>query len=201
MRWISFAVFAGLLSGRAPVARADAPDATATAVPAVPRWGERSWAVRGEAFVIGSGELFGPTAGAPALSFQKVFFRRLAWEETVGYGVGNRKVDGKDTGWTLAGTLRFAAWTNQARTSALTTGLGTALLFGGGYGTLNFAFAELGYEYRSRPGFTLLAALGPNILMSRPKVTCDGAGWFCEDWKRGRIAPVGHVRLGAGWTF
>jgi hypothetical protein len=163
---------------------------------------ELPWAVRGEAFLLSGPGLFGATAGSVAATVQRTLWRRFAWEETIGYGAGNRDVGGKDIGWTLAGTARAAPWLSEKRTHALTMALGTALVLGGGYGTLHFVFAELGYEYRSAGGFTVMASAGPNLLLSTPKRDiCDGHTWLCERFHRGELASVGHVRVGAGWAF
>lgn len=180
----------------------DAPDASLAAARSESPRRTRPWAVRTDAFVLsGSGGL-GASATSVALSIQKTFFERWAWEETVGWGIGNRKVDGKDSGLNFAGTLRFAALLSSSRSSALSLGLGSALIFGGGYGRLDFAFAEVGYEYRARDGFSLLLALGPSWLYGSPnRSTCMSGNWYCEDFRRGNFAPLGHGRAGVGWSF
>jgi hypothetical protein len=163
---------------------------------------ELPWAVRGEAFLLSGSGIFGATAGSMAATVRRNLWERFAWEETVGWGAGNRRVDGQDIGFTLAGTLRFAPWTTSDRTHALTLGLGSALILGGGYGTLNFVFGELGYEYRASGGFTLIATAGPNLLVSKPSVSiCGNQAWFCQNFRRGDFASLGHFRVGAGWAF
>jgi len=162
----------------------------------------RPWVVRTDAFALrGGGDLSGATADAFGLSVQKTFFERWAWEETVAWGVGNRQVEGKDLGLNLAGTLRFAALMSAARSSALSLGLGTALILGGGYGHLSFVFAELGYEYRARDGLSLLLAAGPNWLSGGPARSSCRDAWLCGAFRSGDLAPVGHVRAGVGWAF
>jgi hypothetical protein len=191
----------------APAAPADASPVTsaATASSAVPADTSprrvRPWAVRTDAFALRGSGLSGATADSFGLSVQKTFFERWAWEETVAWGVGNRRVEGKDLGLNLAGTLRFAALMSAARSSALSLGLGTALILGGGYGHLNFVFAELGYEYRARDGLSLLLAAGPNWLAGGPaRGSCRDA-WLCGAFRSGDFAPFGHVRAGIGWAF
>jgi hypothetical protein len=161
----------------------------------------RPWALRTEAFVLRGSGLSGATADSFGLSVQKTFFERWAWEETVAWGVGNRPVEGKDIGLNLAGTLRFAALMSATRSSALSVGLGTALILGGGYGHLNFVFAELGYEYRARDGLSLLLAAGPNWLPGGPARSSCRDAWLCGAFRGGDFAPFGHVRAGVGWAF
>jgi hypothetical protein len=174
---------------------------------AAPAWAgeprvDLPWAVRGEAFLVSGSGLFGTTAGSVAATVQRSLGRRFAWEETVGWGAGNREVHGKDAGVTLAGTGRVAALMTERRTHALTFGLGTALIFGGGYGTLNFLYAEAGYEYRAANGLSLIVVAGPNMLLSRPSVdVCASQSWFCNGFRRGDLAGLGHLRAGAGWAF
>jgi hypothetical protein len=152
----------------------------------------RPWSVRTDAFALRGSGLSGATADSFGLSVQKTFFERWAWEETVAWGVGNRQVEGKDLGLNLAGTLRFAA---------LSVGLGTALILGGGYGHLNFVFAELGYEYRARDGLSLLLAAGPNWLAGGPGPGSCRDAWLCGAFRSGGFSPFGHVRAGIGWAF
>jgi hypothetical protein len=139
--------------------------------------GDRPWAARGEAFVL-SGSGF--PGGAFALTMQRTLWRRFAWEETLGWGYRNREGSGRDIGWTFAGTARAAAWMSAGRTHALTVGLGTALIVGGG--TRHFVFGELGYEYRSPAGLALIVAAGPNL-------------------EHGELELLGHLRAGLGWAF
>jgi hypothetical protein len=159
------------------------------------------WAVRGEAFVVsGAGPVARPGAGSVAATVQRTLFRRFAWEETLGWGAGNHEVRGKGAGLVLAGTARVAAWMSDGRSHALSFGLGTALVTGGGYGSLNFLFGEAGYEYRSRLGPSLIVVAGPDLLLSRPPpAACASDGWLCEKFRRGDLALVGHLRAGAGW--
>jgi hypothetical protein len=162
------------------------------------------WATRGDAFVLSGPGLFSATAGSVGVSVQKTFFERWAWEETVAWGVGNRQIEGKDIGWTLAGTLRFAALMNAARSSAVTLGLGTALILGGGYGHMQFVYGELGYEYRSVGGFSALLALGPDLVLEAPsRQGCEGAAGSgpCGRFRSGDFAATGHLRAGLGWSF
>ena len=160
------------------------------------------WAVRADTFVVSGSGVFGATASALGVTVQRTLWGRFAWEELIARGVGNRKVDGEDVGWVLGGTGRGALWLSNARTHAVTLGLGSALIIGGGYGTLNFAFAEFGYEFRSAAGFSVLLALGPNVLLNKPKVDlCRNDSWFCENFARGDFVPLGHARLGIGWAF
>jgi hypothetical protein len=162
----------------------------------------RPWAFRGDGFVVSGAGIFGATAGALGITVQRSLWERFAWEETIARGMGNREVDGKDIGWVFAGTGRAALWITDERTHAVTLGVGSALVVGGGYGKLNFAFAELGYEYRSRLGITVLLALGPNILLTSPSVDlCHGETWFCSNFSRGNLVPLGHGRAGIGWAF
>jgi hypothetical protein len=190
----------------APVAAEASPLASAAAASSVapaetsPRRA-RPWSVRTDAFALRGAGLSGATADAFGLSVQKTFFERWAWEETVAWGAGNRQVEGKDLGLNLAGTLRFAALMSAARSSALSLGLGTALILGGGYGHLNFVFAELGYEYRARDGLSLLLAAGPNWLAAGPSRSSCRDAWLCGAFHSGDLAPVGHVRAGVGWAF
>jgi hypothetical protein len=188
-----------------PVPAEASPLASATASSAAPADTSprraRPWAVRTDAFALRGSGLSGATADSFGLSVQKTFFERWAWEETAAWGVGNRQVEGKDLGLTLAGTLRFAALMSAARSSALSLGLGTALILGGGYGHLNFVFAELGYEYRARDGLSLLLTAGPNWLAAGPaRGSCRDA-WLCEAFRSGDFAPFGHLRAGIGWAF
>jgi len=162
------------------------------------------WATRGDAFFLSGPGLFNATAGSVGVSVQKTFFERWAWEETVAWGVGNRQIEGKDIGWTLAGTLRFAALMNAARSSAVTLGLGTALILGGGYGHMQFVYAELGYEYRSVGGFSALLAVGPDMVLEAPsRQGCEGAAGTapCGRFRSGDFAAAGHLRAGLGWSF
>jgi hypothetical protein len=166
------------------------------------RRAELPWAVRGEAFVLSGAGAFAPTAGSVGATVQRTLARRFAWEESIAWGVGNRKVDGRDTGWMLAGTGRVAAWTSEDRTHALTFALGTALIVGGGWGTLNFLFGEAGYEYRSVGGLRVIVAVGPNLLLSQPaEDKCVDGVWLCRDFRRGGLAYLGHLRAGMGWAF
>jgi hypothetical protein len=191
---VDFIVLVGLLLTAAPGRAAD--EAPRVAHP---------WATRGDAFVLSGPGLFSSaTAGSVGVSVQKTFFERWAWEETVAWGVGNRQVDGKDIGWTLAGTLRYAALMNAARSSAVTLGLGTALILGGGYGHMQFVYAELGYEYRSVGGFSALLAVGPDMVLEAPSGQgCEGAAGSgpCGRFRSGDFAAAGHLRAGLGWSF
>lgn len=162
---------------------------------------ERPWAVRSETFVLSGSGFLGAAVDALGISVQKTFFERWAWEESIGWGVGNRHVGGKDLGLELAGTLRFAALMSAGRSSALTLGLGSALTLGGGYGHLNFVYAELGYEYRGAGGFSALLVAGPNWLVQAPARLSCPAAWVCDDFRAGALAPLGHVRAGLGWAF
>jgi hypothetical protein len=182
----------GLVAAAVPASVARAEDARA----------ELPWAVRGDAFVLSGAGAFAATAGSVGATVQRTFFRRFAWEESIAWGVRNRKLDGQDAGWTLAGTARAAAWMSEDGTHALTFALGTALIVGGGWGTLNFLFGEAGYEYRSAGGLRLIVAVGPNLLLSQPaQDKCGAGGWLCEDFKRGGLAYLGHLRAGMGWAF
>lgn len=176
--------------------------AIATAVDSTGPRAQMPWAVRGDSFIHSGAGIFGATAGSLGITVQRVLFKRFAWEETIARGVGNRKVDGQDIGWVFAGTGRVALWITGERTHAVTLGLGSALVIGGGYGHLNFAFAELGYEFRSSRGFTVLLALGPNILLTSPSVDiCRQVTSFCANFSRGELVPLGHARAGLGWAF
>jgi hypothetical protein len=163
---------------------------------------DRSWSVRGEAFVLSGAGVLGPATGSVGVTAQKILFRRWAWEETIAWGIGNRQINGKDLGLNLAGTLRFAPFMNAARTQAVTLGLGTAFIFGGGYGHLHFVYAELGYALRTRAGFNALIAIGPDLLYAasdRPR--CSGTDDFCSAFHAGGLSALGHVRAGLGWSF
>lgn len=168
----------------------------------VARSPESSWSVRGDAFVLtGAGGLDGATRSL-GLTVQKILFVRWAWEETVAWGLGNRAIDGKDLGLNLAGTLRFAPLMNDARTQALTLGLGTAFIFGGGYGHLHFVYSELGYAYRGREGLNVLVAVGPDWLYAASnQPPCPGNGTSCVTFRAGDFSALGHVRAGLGWSF
>jgi hypothetical protein len=199
-------VFALSLGAGVGVARADAPPAppvvTLPAGVPAPAPRDRTWSVRGEVFVLSGAGMLGPAASSVGLTAQKILFERWAWEETVAWGIGNRQLDGKDLGLNLAGTLRFAPFMNAARTRALSLGLGTSFIFGGGYGHLHFVYAELGYALRSRNGFNALLAVGPNLLYAasdRPR--CSGSDDFCGAFHAGGFAGLGHVRAGLGWSF
>jgi len=159
---------------------------------------DHPWALRGDAFVLGGSRL-GGGVGAATASVQRTLFRRFAWEESIGWGP-SAWGGGGQPGWTFAGTARAAAWMSADRTHALTGALGTALLTG--EGRLSFLFAEAGYEYRGPRGLSLLLAVGPNLLLSRPTDDlCRGDADFCEHFRRGQPAYLGHVRAGAGWAF
>lgn len=162
----------------------------------------KPWAVRADTFVVSGSGVFGASAGALGVTVQRTLWGRFAWEELIARGVGNRKVGGEDLGWVLGGTGRGAIWLSDARTHAVTLGLGSALIIGGGYGTLNFAFAEFGYEFRSAAGFNVLLALGPNVLLNKPRADlCRTDSWFCSNFSKGDFVPLGHARLGIGWAF
>jgi hypothetical protein len=189
MRRAQLVAAAAALGLAAPVAAADAPPV------------ERLWAVRGEAFLLGGAGVVGATTGAMAATVQRRLYTRFAWEETIGHGAGFA-VPGKENGWTFAGTFRGAAWSSADGSHAVTFALGTALLAGGGFGALNFAFGEGGYEHRSPGGLSLVLAAGPDVMLSRPSTeTCAAKPDFCSQYRTGGVAWVGHARLGVGWAF
>jgi len=210
---VIFFLQAGLLlaltlgsSGRVALADADAATApivrAPVGVPVPEPVDDRSWSVRGEAFVLSGAGILGPATGSVGITAQKILWRRWAWEETVAWGIGNRQIDGKDLGLNLAGTLRFAPLMNAARTQAVTLGLGTAFIFGGGYGHLRFVYAELGYALRTRAGLNALIAIGPDLLYAasdqpRCAVTEDS----CSALHPGGLSALGHLRAGLGWSF